>query len=125
MLVFLLLCAACVAVWSRLLVLWCTYGRLSRRCRRRRGRRFGHAARANGLDPLDDSLEAPLLNPLHHEAPLPSKGLDFSILCNFQFCNIHSSPTSCTKWPRFPVGAALGALQNVLLSPQLVRPCSA
>jgi hypothetical protein len=71
-LVFLLLCICCAAVWSRLLVLWCTFragGAVGRR--RRLCRRFGPAA-AVAFDgvAIKDGLEAPLLNPLHHEAPI-------------------------------------------------------
>lgn len=87
-LVFLLLCIACVAVWSRLLVLWCTFraashcaasGAFSRR-RRRFARRFGPAAAAHMTaaaaqqqsDDIKEGLEAPLLNPLRHEEPFAS-----------------------------------------------------
>jgi hypothetical protein len=72
-LVFLFLCVACVVVWSRLLVLWCGFRRGGLRSQRRRWRcrRLGRHAAAAG-DATQDSLQAPLLNPLQHEAPLPS-----------------------------------------------------
>ena len=70
-LVFLLLCAACAVVWSRLAVLWCAFRHGGRRGRRCRWRRF-RAGRCGTGDAAQDSLQAPLLNPLQHEALLPS-----------------------------------------------------
>jgi len=83
-LIFLLLCIACAAVWSRLLLLWCTF-RTASGCRgggafgrRRRCCRFGRAAALAIHDDIKEGLEAPLLNPLHHEAPITSA---FACLC--------------------------------------------
>ena len=70
-LVFLLLCVACAVVWSRLAVLWCAFRHGGRRGRRCRWRRLRSRCRGVG-DAGPDSLQAPLLNPLQHEAPLPS-----------------------------------------------------
>lgn len=86
-LIFLLLCIACAAVWLRLLLLWCTF-RTTSCCRgggafgrRRRCRRFGPTAALATHDDIKEGLEAPLLNPLQHEAPITSAVVCLYIAC--------------------------------------------